>query len=34
MKPLPHRYGATITAGPDGYGTLSSAGVIRATGEA
>ena len=27
MKPLPHRYGATITAGPDGYGTLSSAGV-------
>jgi peroxiredoxin-like protein len=27
MKPLPHRYEVGITAGPDGYGTLASAGV-------
>ncbi len=27
MKPLPHRYEARISSGPDGYATLSSAGV-------
>jgi peroxiredoxin-like protein len=27
MKPLPHRYAARIAAGPQGYATLSSAGV-------
>lgn len=27
MKPLPHRYAARITGGPDGHATLSSAGV-------
>jgi peroxiredoxin-like protein len=27
MKPLPHRYAVTMSAGADGYGTLSSAGV-------
>ena len=27
MKPLPHRYATRIAGGPDGYATLSSAGV-------
>jgi peroxiredoxin-like protein len=27
MKPLPHRYAARIAGGPEGYATLSSAGV-------
>ncbi|HSE93181.1 MAG TPA: OsmC family protein [Methylomirabilota bacterium] len=27
MKPLPHRYEARIAGGPEGYATLSSAGV-------
>ena len=27
MKPLPHRYAARIAGGPQGYATLSSAGV-------